>query len=69
MVELSFHSGYHNTLCNEDIDECQDPGVCNGGTCFNNEGGFSCSCQAGFFGRHCEVGIVAICHFPSIHAK
>lgn len=50
------NSGYRGKLCDEDINECdEDPTLCNnGGTCFNRQGSFSCSCPEGRIGRHCQ---------------
>ena len=49
-------TGYSGRLCDQDIDECLETNVCNGGTCYNNQGSFSCACSDGYFGTHCEVG-------------
>ena len=39
-----------------DIDECQNQPCQNGGTCQNEQGGYKCSCKAGFQGKNCENG-------------
>lgn len=41
-----------------DIDECAvSSPCCNGGSCVNNPGSFSCSCALGWTGTVCEKGI------------
>ena len=39
-----------------DINECQLSPCKNGGTCLNQQAGYSCECQDGYSGDHCEEG-------------
>ena len=46
--------GYTGEDCLQDIDECEDPNFCNGGTCNNLLGNFECFCNATETGARCE---------------
>ena len=61
-----------------DIDECEDNDHCKYGSCVNVEGSFTCNCDSGFTGLHCETGnlmlmltfytcSLIVCFFVSIH--
>ena len=39
-----------------DVDECQSSPCKNGGTCLNQQAGYSCKCKDGYSGEHCEEG-------------
>lgn len=40
----------------KDYDECVQNPCVNGGTCYNNEGSYTCYCPAGWTGPNCEIG-------------
>ena len=48
--------GWGGDICDEDIDEClSDPDRCNGGTCINRQGNYSCEdCPPNLTGVNCE---------------
>lgn len=48
-------------VCEEDYNECESNPCLNNGTCFDVTNGYSCSCQAGYSGIHCEID-VAVCN-------
>ena len=49
------------------IDHCA-PGPCkNSGTCHNKQTYFTCECQLGFMGDHCEINIDDCASSPCIH--
>eukprot|EP00054_Salpingoeca_dolichothecata_P025242 m.174900 g.174900 ORF g.174900 m.174900 type:complete len:1022 (+) comp25288_c0_seq3:249-3314(+) len=51
----SCEAGYTGLTCDEDINECLNPTVCqNGGQCTNMDGGFSCTCPSHFAGATCH---------------
>lgn len=43
--------------CSDDIDECAIENFCNGGTCENSQGGFTCTCPEGWGGARCDEDI------------
>lgn len=55
VFNCSCPAGFTGTRCEYDIDECLENPCVNGGTCFNNPGGFLCHCSEGFSGLHCFV--------------
>ena len=40
-----------------DIDECTSNPCQNGGTCADDTGGYTCRCDVGTSGTHCELGM------------
>ncbi|XP_072547580.1 protocadherin Fat 4 [Salminus brasiliensis] len=48
-------AGFTGARCESDIDECMENPCDNGGTCYNNPGGFFCNCKEGFSGLHCSI--------------
>ena len=48
IVKLAFYSS--------DIDECSSSPCDNGGTCSDFVDGYTCTCDAGYTGTHCETG-------------
>lgn len=48
-------AGFMGTRCEYDIDECLEKPCENGGSCFNNPGGFLCHCSEGFSGLRCSI--------------
>jgi len=51
-------TGYEGTRCEGDIDEClNNTNICGAGTCYNNQGSFSCVCSDGYFGAQCQVWV------------
>lgn len=55
VFNCSCSAGFTGTRCEYDIDECLENPCVNGGSCFNNPGGFLCHCSEGFSGLHCSV--------------
>ena len=50
--------GLVGRFCTEDVDECLVSDVCqNGGTCYNEVGGFYCICVNGWTSFDCSVNI------------
>ena len=47
------------SLSLSDIDECKSSPCENEGTCLNERGNYTCTCNAGFTGFLCEKGNVA----------
>ena len=49
--------GWEGVLCDHDVNECAlDPGRCNGGSCVNRLGGYSCeNCPPDRTGTNCEM--------------
>ena len=39
-----------------DVDECAQSPCQNGGTCSNEQGGYTCHCTQAFTGKHCDKG-------------
>ncbi|XP_073821482.1 protein eyes shut-like [Musca autumnalis] len=46
--------------CEENVDECMSNPCQNGGHCRDRNNGYTCTCQPGYLGDHCEVD-VAVC--------
>ncbi|KAB5550601.1 hypothetical protein PHYPO_G00055620 [Pangasianodon hypophthalmus] len=55
VFNCSCPAGFTGTRCEYDIDECLENPCENGGSCFNNPGGFLCHCSEGFSGLRCSV--------------
>ena len=55
---MSFHITVltHLVLCVSDIDDCVNVTCQNEGQCVDGVASFTCSCQRGFSGQHCELG-------------
>ena len=47
-----------------DIDKCKSSPCKNGGGCVNEQGNYTCTCNAGFTGKLCEKGNVAEFKLP-----
>ena len=45
---------------NQDKDKCVSSPCKNNGTCKNTAGGFTCTCQNGYKGQHCDQGTVLL---------
>lgn len=41
--------------CESDINECDDPKLCNDGICVNKNGTFQCYCMPGYTGEFCNL--------------
>lgn len=40
-----------------DVDECESQEPCkNNGTCTNSYGSYTCTCENGWLGQHCQTG-------------
>lgn len=50
---------YRGVNCEININECEMNPCFNQGVCFDNYGSYTCQCQPGFGGIHCET--VNIC--------
>uniref|UniRef100_A0A1A9WEY9 EGF-like domain-containing protein n=1 Tax=Glossina brevipalpis TaxID=37001 RepID=A0A1A9WEY9_9MUSC len=48
------------TDCEENVDECMSNPCQNGGHCRDRNNGYTCTCQPGYLGDHCEID-VAVC--------
>lgn len=55
VFNCSCPAGFTGTRCEYDVDECVENPCVNGGSCFNNLGGFLCHCSEGFSGLRCSV--------------
>lgn len=55
VFNCSCPAGITGARCESDIDECMENPCENGGSCFNNLGGFLCHCTEGFSGLHCSI--------------
>ena len=53
-------TGFRDTTCSSDVDECSVGSFCNNGTCLNSVGGFHCACQTGFEGSLCEINTIDV---------
>lgn len=49
---------HFNVIFSTDIDECKSNPCLNQGSCSDHVKGYICSCPPGFYGRHCETGLV-----------
>ncbi|KAI6654809.1 Notch [Oopsacas minuta] len=48
-------NGYTGEHCSDDIDECNEPGICNYGMCSNSIGNYHCDCSdTGYTGLNCN---------------
>lgn len=51
-----FISRYKGDHCEVNVNECETNNPClNQGICFDNYGGYTCQCPAGFGGQNCEL--------------
>ncbi|KAG7321649.1 hypothetical protein KOW79_014507 [Hemibagrus wyckioides] len=55
VFNCSCPAGFTGTRCEYDVDECLENRCENGGSCYNNPGGFLCHCLEGFSGLHCSI--------------
>ena len=53
LYQACYLSRYNSIL--PDINECLDS-PCNHGTCDNTNGSYTCHCEQGWTGIHCDVG-------------
>ena len=53
LYQACYLSRYNSIL--PDINECSDS-PCNHGTCDNTNGSYTCHCEQGWTGKHCDVG-------------
>lgn len=51
-----FTTSNHSQLLISDVNECESSPCKNGGTCLNQQVGYSCKCKGGYSGAHCEEG-------------
>ena len=58
VVVLFFVCLFVFCYCYSDIDECSPNQCLNGGSCTDQQNGFTCVCAAGFSGNLCEIGII-----------
>lgn len=51
-----------------DVNECKRSPCQNNGTCINNDGSYTCLCEPGWTGQHCQTGKYQIL-FKKINTK
>ena len=56
--------GFQGTLCEQEVDECENEPCRNGGTCRDLIGTFKCSCPPGTSGTRCEINVDECLSFP-----
>ncbi|XP_074657168.1 uncharacterized protein LOC141910333 [Tubulanus polymorphus] len=55
-------SGYKGTVCESDINECENElNRCVHGNCVNTPGSYTCTCSPGWSGIFCQEGTLQIC--------
>jgi len=48
--------GFYGTLCEKHFNHCLNLNLCeNGGICIDGINNYTCQCQSGFVGKHCEI--------------
>lgn len=55
-VNSFIHLSIYFFFLDSDFDECQTNPCQNGGTYKNNDGAYTCKCDAGYGGKQCEAG-------------
>ena len=56
MTIIDHYSCYYSIFF-LDVDECESTPCTNGGTCVNEQPGYSCQCKDGYKGQRCQEGI------------
>ena len=66
-MRVEFTIGLFYLDSNINGDKCASSPCKNGGTCKDTAGGFTCTCQKGYKGKHCDQGTYSPFLFFVIH--